>query len=381
VTTSYRPSEVLAEGLDRLRGLLSGGWEIAPTAEAQPSGGQDADRGRAVTIVTVRPPRGDGDGGAVLVEVKDVLTPSEARDVLTTQVDLMRQLRGQAAVLVISPWLSPRTREVLSARGYGYLDFTGNVSFHLDSPAVLIRMDGAQRDPNPRPRGARSLSAPRAGRLVRVLVDVRPPYRAGELSERCGVSLPYVSRLLDAIEQEALLTRRGRVITDVDWVGLLRARAAGTSLLRMNQPVQALSPAGVRSAVDRLRDTAGLAESVAVTGSAAAAAVAPVAVGGQLMMYLRTDQTALDRVERELGLLRTDEGANVVLLRAGDDLVFERTRVVDGLRHVALSQLALDCLAGTGRMPAEGDAVLGYMIEHETEWRLPGLVDVPRRST
>jgi hypothetical protein len=31
----------------------------------------------------------------------------------------------------------------------------------------------------------------------------------------------------------------------------------------------------------------------------------------------------------------------------------------------------LDCLSGPGRMPAEGEAVLGWMGEHEGTWRRP----------
>jgi hypothetical protein len=119
---------------------------------------------------------------------------------------------------------------------------------------------------------------------------------------------------------------------------------------------------------------------VAVTGSVAANAVTPTAVGGQLMVYLPPgpeQQSALDRVAERLGLLRTESGANVLLLRAADPVVFVGRREVDGLDHVALSQLALDSLGGTGRMPAEGEAVIDYMSEHPgwrkrslNEWRL-----------
>ena len=50
--------------------------------------------------------------------------------------------------------------------------------------------------------------------------------------------------------------------------------------------------------------------------------------------------------------------------------MFAGTRQVDGVRHVALSQLAIDCLSGPGRLPAEGEAVLNKMAEHESSWRL-----------
>lgn len=40
---------------------------------------------------------------------------------------------------------------------------------------------------------------------------------------------------------------------------------------------------------------------------------------------------------------------------------------------MALSQLVVDCPARPGRLPAEGEAVLRYMGEHEHEWRDTGL--------
>jgi len=85
------------------------------------------------------------------------------------------------------------------------------------------------------------------------------------------------------------------------------------------------------------------------------------------MLYIDGDANV---IRREFGLLGpASGGADVVLLHPADSVVFERRRAVDGLPHVALSQLALDSLAGPGRMPAEGAAVLEYMADHESDWR------------
>ncbi|MHB8300921.1 MAG: hypothetical protein ACYDDW_20730 [Dermatophilaceae bacterium] len=65
----------------------------------------------------------------------------------------------------------------------------------------------------------------------------------------------------------------------------------------------------------------------------------------------------------------TDQGADVVLLRPYDLVVVERLELIDGLHVVAPSQLALDCLSGNGRMPAEGEALLSWMADHEAQWR------------
>ena len=87
------------------------------------------------------------------------------------------------------------------------------------------------------------------------------------------------------------------------------------------------------------------------------------------MIYVSaTEVRGPDLLAEALGLLRVDEGADVVVLRAHDEVVFERTMVVDDIRRVALSQLVLDGLAGPGRMPAEAEAVLAAMAR-DTRWR------------
>lgn len=89
------------------------------------------------------------------------------------------------------------------------------------------------------------------------------------------------------------------------------------------------------------------------------------------MLYVDPESDAPEALGGQFGLLRVDQGADVLLLQAHDRVVFTRPRTVDGIAHVALSQLVLDGLAGPGRMPAEAEAVLAYMAEDETRWRQP----------
>ncbi len=210
-----------------------------------------------------------------------------------------------------------------------------------------------------------------------------PPCRATELASASGVSLSYISRLLDALEEETLVTREGRVIVDVDWQDLLRLRASQYDLLKVNPSVSLIAPRGPEAAIDLLLlhwDQVQEIGNVAVTGTFAAREIAPAAaVGGQLMLYVPPDTrqvNALDRIAAILGLLRAATGADVVLLRATNSIVFDRPRLVNGIPHVALSQLVIDCLGGTGRMPAEGEAVLACMAQRESQWRARSLSEL-----
>jgi hypothetical protein len=206
---------------------------------------------------------------------------------------------------------------------------------------------------------------------VRLLADVAPPYRAGELGDAAKLSLPYVSRLLDTLEEQLLIRREGRIISRVDWPQILRLRAENYTLLRHNSYVGMVAPNGIDAVFKALRSKRAVdGMQIVLTGSYAARTVAPLAVGGQLMLYLPAGPPRLpDEIGDDLGLLRVDKGADVLLLRAHDPVVFERTVDDGGVRRVALSQLVLDCLSGPGRMPAEGEAVLSYMQDNTQLWR------------
>jgi hypothetical protein len=71
-----------------------------------------------------------------------------------------------------------------------------------------------------------------------------------------------------------------------------------------------------------------------------------------------------------LNLLPAEQGADVHLVRPADEGVFARFSTSDRIRWVAPSQVVLDCLGGTGRMPQEGEAVLEWMTENEEAWRI-----------
>ncbi|MEV5705426.1 hypothetical protein [Actinoallomurus sp. NPDC052274] len=333
--------------------------------------------GRRVDALVEVHPEGGSVFAQLLIDLKSQVTPKAIEQQLLPKLDLVRQVTPHTHLMVMAPWISPRSQGILRDHEIGYLDLTGNIFLRVPRPAIVISTEGDRRAPRseqPRP-GKPTLAGPKAGRLVRLLADVAPPYRAKEVAATARLSLPYVSRLLDTLEDQLVIRRDGRVIVDVDWVGLLRLRAGHLSLLRHNSYVGMLAPNGPGHLMRRLRDLqkTGRGSRIALTGSYAARAVAPLAVGGQVMLYVSADLDSTDAVAEDLGLLRVDEGADVLLLRAHDEVVFERTRDVDGIRQVALSQLVLDCLSGPGRMPAEGEAVLHSMAEDERLWRAPGI--------
>jgi len=69
------------------------------------------------------------------------------------------------------------------------------------------------------------------------------------------------------------------------------------------------------------------------------------------------------------GLRPADAGANVMLLRPFDPVVFARTWAEEGVSFAALSQVAADLLSSPGRGPAEGEELIAWMGKHPDAWR------------
>lgn len=306
------------------------------------------------------------------IQVKYDMSPAAVRHPAIERLAPSSRSRGGTLTLLISRWLSPRTRELLAERGINYADLTGNVSIRLNDPAIIVRTDGAQRDPEPPRQWRRGLTGARAARLVRELVDYEPPRRPRELAQAARLSESYVSRLLEVMTEEALVQRNGSVITGIDWAGLLRARALTSELIKAND----VTPTVPRMGWDRVIDTlaSGTASrDVLATGSFAASAEVPMTVGGAMMLYVRPEPGAIDDVARDLGLLRTQASTEdgVLLLQPPSEDVFVRPRPgrVRGIPCVGASQLALDCLSGPGRLPSQGDSLIEWMANDESRWR------------
>ncbi|MFE2337297.1 helix-turn-helix domain-containing protein [Streptomyces coelicoflavus] len=350
--------------MERLRGLFGEGWAV----EAVPGFQQDSSDWHTDRMLEIRAT----DMGSVVryvVDLKSSLTPRTVDTELLGKLRLVRQVNSFTSLLVMAPWVSLKTQELLRAHGISYLDLTHNVWIRADRPAIFIYTEGQTRAPRTASQSssAVTLSGSKAERLVRILADVRPPYRASDLAQATGLSLAYVSRLLGALEDQLLIRRDGRTIRTVNWQGMLRARAEHSNLLNLNPYSGFIAPNGTNYLLDQLNDPFVSRHLLAITGSYAAREVAPLSVGGQLMIYIRPDHFS-DELVDHLGLLEVKQQADVLFLDAHDSVVFRRSRLVDGLRHVALSQLALDCLSGPGRLPAEGEAVLERMAADE-QWR------------
>jgi len=300
-----------------------------------------------------------------LVEVKRTVPP---RDLPFVRAQLRTYAEGfpwPVVPMLIARYLPPSTREWLDGETLSYADATGNIRITADRPALFLRDIGATTDPwrGPgRPRG--TLIGEPPARVVRALVDYRPPLSVPQLVKLSGASTGATYRVVKFLEEEALIRRPPRgPIEEVRWRQLLERWSKDYGFQRSNKVGTYLQPRGIqRLATDlaKVTDTR-----YAVTGSLAAQKWAPYAPSKAAMVY--ADDA--DELARRLDLRPVDTGANVLLATAAFDVVFERTESFKDLTVVPPSQAVVDLLTGPGRNPTEAQALLDWMEKHAQQWR------------
>jgi hypothetical protein len=353
-------NSLVDQALAWLRTRLPETWKIEPTARVE----LKTPDGRADAAIDLTGP--NGVYITLILEVKRQIDPRDV-DRLVTGVARTMQTLSNFPILVVAPWLSSRTQKLLQERSLNYLDLTGNSLIRLDNPTLFIKTEGATKDPLPLPKNKVRVQGPKAGRLIRFLSDFRPPYGVRELADASGLAASYVSRVLEVLDDEAIIERTSRGgVESVNVTLLIKRWASNYDVFRSNTRTPFLAPKGQQDAYESLATTR---LRVAITGSFAAYRFAPVTGPAMLVAYSDSPMN----LANELGWLPTDQGANVALLSPFDPIVWTNTFEEGSLTYVALAQAAVDCLTGNGRMPAEGEALLQWMSQNENSWRLPKL--------
>ncbi|MBN2195739.1 MAG: hypothetical protein JW751_23175 [Polyangiaceae bacterium] len=335
-----RDNTLVRAGLQELRRRLPPGWSASP---------QD---GAAVEVTAP-----DRRKGSLALEARARLTPKDVPplvDGLTCE---------RATPVVVASFLTESTRARLRERGVSFLDLTGNARIVLPVPGLFIEAQGASEDPNREERPARSLRGPKAGRVVRALIELKAAPGVRELAALTKTDAGYVSRVLSFLDSEALITRVGRGrIASVDWPTLLRRWAEEAPLDARGKLRTFLEPRGLSMLQTRLAKLDAL---YAITGSLAAATLAPLAPARLATLWVRD----ADTVAASLALRSADAGANVVLAEAVDESAFDRALQRDGLWYATPAQVAVDLLTSPGRGPQEGDELIDWMKANEGQWR------------
>jgi hypothetical protein len=356
MATQLRQWELLDAAVESLRRRLPNNWAVEKQASAGDSEAAD---------LVIRGPNASSQA-LIFVEVKVDVSPRDVESLIGGPWRRWRRQMGNQPILLIAPYISPRVRELLTEENVSYLDLTGNTRISLDYPGFFIETEGARQDPrSTKPRSA--IRGAKAGAVVRVLVDAAPPYTGADIARAAGVNEGYLSRILDTLVDEGLIDRkRAGHVTRVDWAATIQRRARALDLFRPTGTYRYVARQGTSALLDRVRSRpAARTRPPTVTGSFAAARIAPAAAPSLLVLYTMNPR----ELAAEFELLPADAGADTVLIRPDNNVAFARADRDGGMAWAAPSQVAIDCLAGTGRMPSEGEALIGWMRENESAWR------------
>ena len=316
----------------------------------------------------------DGLSTEIVVEVKAVPVEPRAVPSLAARLKSLPLSTGaevgqtdvHSAYILVSTYLSPLARERLAEAGISYADSTGNMRLTVARPAVFIETQGAERSPFWEERSLRSLKGGRAARVARGLMDYRTPFGTRELAAETASSAAMVSRVSSLLEPDEIVTKdgpRGRIVR-VDWEALARRWAEDYDFASSNVLTTWLEPRGARALLGRLRDAT---FRYAVTGSLAASRLAPVAEPRLAILFANDPE----EVGQSLGLRPAETGANVLIVRPFDPVVFERVVYDDGITYARVTQVLLDLMKGPGRGPAEAETLRKWMRDNEDTWKLP----------
>ncbi len=325
--------EIRRQAVQRLKELFpkAQGWEeVADAKIASPAGD---------LVVKFRL---GGQEHVFVLEVSSLGQPRQIRAAVTRFQEIKREIVG-AYPVATAVYIGPQSARILKNHGFGYVDLSGNC--HLAFENVLIEKEG-KRNVRPSTRPLRSLFAPRATRVVRVLLeDVGRAWRLEELAKAAGVSLGHSHNVVKRLEDLAWVERDARQRITLGKPADLLDAWGDSYTYRANEIASYVAPERVsrRLMAETARAVAAEGRRYAFTLPAGLSLV--VAASQRLTTihcYVEGDPAP---IARALGLRPAAEtDAGVHLLVPYDPGVFQGVLEKGGLKVAGLSQLYVDLL-------------------------------------
>ena len=193
-----KSSEIRRQAIQRLRDLFprAQGWDEVVDARI---GGQNAD-----FLLKFRL---GAQEHVIVLEVSSLGQPRQIRGVVTRFQEIKREMPS-AYPVATAVYIGSQSAKILKNHGFGYIDLSGNC--HLAFENVLIEKEG-KRNVRPSTRPLRSLFAPAATRVIRVLLeDVARAWRLEELGKAAAVSLGHAHNVVKRLQDLAWVERDGQ---------------------------------------------------------------------------------------------------------------------------------------------------------------------------
>jgi hypothetical protein len=275
----------------------------------------------------------------MVVDVVSLGQPRQIRAAVTKLAEVRTAIPA-AYPVAASVYIGPQSARILKDNGLGFVDLSGNC--YLAFEHVLIEKEG-KRNVRPSTRPLRSLFAPRATRVVRVLLnEPGRAWRLEELAKAAGVSLGHSHNVVKRLEDLRWLERdEAQRIHLAKPADLLQAWCESYSY-RTNEIASYFGSERVsrKLMADLARAATAENRRYAFTLSAGLSLVAPQTRLGGIHCYLEGDPAP---IAAALGLHPAGEAdGSLHLLSPYDPGVFYAPVDKAGLKVVCLAQLYAD---------------------------------------
>ena len=299
----------------------------------------------------------DGEPRKFVIEVKNNGEPRYARQAVNQLLRALNDLQNTYGIL-IAPYISPKSAEICTQAGIGFVDFAGNC--HISFEKVFIQKEGK---PNPYSdkKYLRSLFSPKAERILRVLLINGPKeWKTEELAKESLVSFGQIAKV-----KELLLDR--------EWISV---QTIGFSLSKpfelleewkenykfaKNESYDFYTMFDTSEIEYRLGEAGKkLGIQFALAGFSAAARFAPMVRYQKAMAYVNDD---IDSLIDFLKLKPVSSGANLNLLKPYDDGILYQVKVIDDIPVTSSIQTYLDLIKFRGR----GEEAAQKIMEKEIQ--------------
>jgi hypothetical protein len=275
----------------------------------------------------------------LVLEVSSLGQPRQIRAAVTRLQEVKRELPA-AYPVAAAVYIGPQSARILKSNGLGYVDLSGNCFLAFES--VLIEKEG-KRNVRPSSRPLRSLFAPRATRVIRVLLtDPGRVWRLEELARAAAVSLGHSHNVIKRLEDLAWVERDERQRFRLAKPSDLLESWCESYTWRNNEISSYFVPERVtrRFMTDVARAVEGQGRRYAFTLNAGLSLVAPHLRVPAIHCYVEGDPAP---VVAALGLRPASEAEGALhLLTPYDPGVFHGALEKGGLKVVCLPQLYAD---------------------------------------
>ncbi len=355
------PSFLPAAEWVRQLGEETAAFEVAKAVEAEPKrGGRRQKEWDQVITLSAKP---DNRRVNLFVQTRQQLSPQTVLGVFPK----LKWVPPDGILLICAPYISPRVAELCQEQNVSYLDGVGNC--RIAAPGLYVHVSG-------RPNRSATMKAAvdpfsrKSSRIVRTLLKhADKGWQVQQLAEQADVSLGLVSKVKNALLEEAYLEERDRLLYLRDPAKLLQGWAAQyRPHVKRLQLFAIARPSETETRLAEWCRANGI--TYALTQLSAAWRYSPIVRYDKSVVYIDKkveSATNLKALLSHIDAREVDTGVNCTLWITDDPTVFSDTREVDGVKVVSPLQLYLDLNVLAGR----GEDAAQEILEKELPTLLP----------